>query len=86
MEQGGQSLYSSVEVRGFFDSEVTKDGFSEAFDDIAEEAEPDDVFVFYLAGHGITNSLDGDYYFIPSEFRYTGRRCRRTDARRSSAD
>ena len=34
--------------------------------DIAGKAQPSDVFVLYLAGHGKT--VDGRYYFIPQDF------------------
>lgn len=31
----------------------------------------DDIFSFYLAGHGVTYEEDGDYYYLPSNFRFT---------------
>ncbi len=65
------NLYGAVSVNTLYDSQVTKDGFSRAFDALKGNVGSDDVFVLYLAGHGVTNDLDGDYYYIPSDFRYT---------------
>jgi uncharacterized caspase-like protein len=36
------------------------------------------MFIFYLAGHGVT--LDGRYYFLPRDFRYTNDDAVRTNA------
>jgi len=37
---------------------------------LAKVVQPQDVFVLYMAGHGM--SLDGRYYFIPQNLRYAG--------------
>lgn len=66
------NLYGKVNIYKLYDDEVTLDGFSKKFDDLSKVIKPDDVFIFYLAGHGVTNEQDGDYYFLPVNFRYTG--------------
>ncbi len=53
-------------------ADVTKTGIAETFKGISEEVTADDVFVFYIAEHGTTYS-DGDYYYLPVDFRYTNR-------------
>ena len=65
-KEAGGSLYSSIEIRLATDAEVTRDKLDAAFADIAGKAQPSDVFVLYLAGHGKT--VDGRYYFIPQDF------------------
>jgi hypothetical protein len=70
--QKARSLYRQVKVYKLYDNEVTEEKLNAQFDTIAGSVKPDDVFVFYLAGHGITNDTDGDYYYLPADFRYTG--------------
>jgi uncharacterized caspase-like protein len=41
---------------------------SKAFKNISEEDKTSDLFIFYVAGHGLT--LDGRYHFLPADFRY----------------
>lgn len=63
------NLYESVNVTSIFDENVTADGISSAFNSLASKVSADDVFIFYLSGHGTTHT-DGDYYFIPVDFRF----------------
>ena len=62
-------MYQSVNVTSIFDENVTADGISSAFNSLASKVSADDVFIFYLSGHGTTHT-DGDYYFIPVDFRF----------------
>jgi len=62
-------VYADVYVQTLMDSEVTSDNLRGATAAIGEKVKPDDVFVFYLAGHGVTYS-DGDYYYLPYDFQY----------------
>ncbi|MBQ9625646.1 MAG: caspase family protein, partial [Treponema sp.] len=62
-------LYQSINISTVFDADVTEAGITSAFDSVASKISPDDVFVFYISGHGTPHS-DGDYYFIPVDFRF----------------
>lgn len=64
----GKQLYREVVVVSLLDRDATRDKLDKAFGDISRQARPQDVFIFFLAGHGKT--VDGRYYFIPQEFRY----------------
>ncbi len=64
----GVSLFRDVRVTSLFDDQVTIWGLEQTFSEIKELIAPEDVFMFYLAGHGVT--LDGRYYFLPQDFRY----------------
>jgi WD40 repeat protein len=66
------NLYQKVSVMPLFDEAVTREGFGKAFDDLAGQVKSDDVFVLYFAGHGVTNDKDGEYYFLPVNFRFNG--------------
>ncbi|RWD81318.1 caspase family protein [Mesorhizobium sp.] len=64
----GQSLFESVNTNILLDDQVTKEGLNNQFRKIAREIRSSDVFVLFVAGHGITQ--DGRYYYIPQDFRY----------------
>lgn len=70
MEKAGAGLFASVEVTTLLDREVTEARLDAAFAEIGAKAGPQDVFLFFLAGHGKT--VEGKYYFIPSDFRFEG--------------
>ena len=50
------------------DEEVSAENMASSFADLSGEVRPQDVFVFFLAGHGKT--VDGRCYFLPRDFRY----------------
>lgn len=52
-------------VKTLFDEDVTVEKVKAAFEELASQVKADDVFVFYIAGHGKTLTADGDYYFLP---------------------
>lgn len=62
----GESLFDAVDVIPVLDAQVTRDGLDAAFAAISEKAQPEDTFVFFLAGHGKT--IANRYYFIPQDF------------------
>lgn len=66
-----KSLYQNIFTHHLFDDNVTRDGLKSSFEKLGDEVQADDVFVFYIAGHGITYDEDGDYYYLPSNFRFT---------------
>lgn len=64
----GAPLFQDVKVTALFDDQVTIPGLAQTFRNIKKSIAPRDVFLFYLAGHGVT--LGGRYYFLPQDFRY----------------
>lgn len=69
LRQAGGDLYETVSVTNLVDDEVKAEQLEAAFKKLGQEVRPRDVFLFFLAGHGKT--VDGKYYFIPQDFRYT---------------
>ena len=78
IRQTGAPLFSKVRVIALFDDQVTLKGLEQGFQRVKETIVPQDVFVLYLAGHGVT--LDGRYYFLPQDFRYYNEDAVRKDA------
>ena len=50
------------------DRDVTLGKLEATFRDLAGKVQAQDVFILYLAGHGMT--LDGEYHFIPADVIY----------------
>ena len=65
------NLYQSVNVETVFDGDVTKESLTAKFKELSPKVCADDVFVLFISGHGTISNKTGDYYFIPSNFRYT---------------
>ena len=65
-------LFSGVETYRLHDEQVTKAELEKVVTKIAGQATRGDVFVLFMAGHGLTDEIDGMYYFLPVDFRYTG--------------
>jgi len=68
MKGAGSSIFTSIHLTEVYDQQATLDGIQEAFAQVAASAKSNDVFILYLAGHGIT--MDGRYHFLPVDFRY----------------
>ncbi|WP_321495469.1 caspase family protein [uncultured Desulfobacter sp.] len=63
-------LFGSIHTRTLFDQDATKSAITQAIADIGKKTNREDVFMLYVAGHGITDSKTGAYFFLPVDFRY----------------
>ncbi|HOD98827.1 MAG TPA: caspase family protein [Syntrophales bacterium] len=72
IQGGGKRLFGKVVVKTLYDDDATRAGLEKAFRELEDKTRRDDVFVLFLAGHGITYEKDGNYYFLPVDFRFTG--------------
>ena len=70
MEKAGKGLFASTNIVTLLDNDVTVANLDKAFADMGAKVKSQDVFLFFLAGHGKT--IEGKYYFIPQDFRFTG--------------
>jgi uncharacterized caspase-like protein len=59
-------LFLTVNVTTLFDAQLTRESLIKALADIQARAKPDDVFVFFYAGHGIAmpEGKQTDFYFV----------------------
>ncbi len=70
LKRAGQELYEKIDLTTVLDADVTAANLDRLFDEISRRVRPQDVFVFFMSGHGKT--VDGRFYFIPQDFRYSG--------------
>ncbi|MBU2509966.1 caspase family protein [bacterium] len=68
LEKSGRLVFDRIQTKQIFDAEATLEGLKSGFEFIAKQAKTNDVFILYMAGHGIT--MDGRYHFLPVDFRY----------------
>ena len=66
LKQISQNLFGSVWIKKLKNNEATKDNIKMVFDELSNLTQPNDVFVFYFAGHGIAleNEANKEFYFI----------------------
>lgn len=67
-----KGVFSEVVVHRLHDGEVVRQKLEERFAEIGRNTRREDVFLLFLAGHGVTEEQGGMYYFLPVDFRYTG--------------
>ena len=65
VDRGG-SLFKNVRNKiELYDDQATKQNILVAFESIISQAKPEDMFVFYYAGHGTVDESDNEYYLVP---------------------
>ena len=68
-----QRIYKSVNKIELYNENATKAKIVESFKSIAAKAQPQDVFVFFYAGHGSLDEENKDkdgespFYFVPTD-------------------
>jgi len=61
---GSQSLFGKINTTVLNDAEATKEGIAAAFEKIKAAANPQDLFIFYYAGHGVVNDKK-EFFLVP---------------------
>jgi WD40 repeat protein len=59
------SLFKKVEIHELIDTEATKRNILSLMDELARIIRPEDVLMFYYAGHG--SMVENKFFFIPTE-------------------
>jgi WD40 repeat protein len=61
---GSVGLFGKINTTILKDEEATKEGIAAAFEKIKTVANPQDLFVFYYAGHGVVNDKK-EFFLVP---------------------
>jgi WD40 repeat protein len=65
MDKKGSQLFKSIELHTLYDQQATREKILSKMDELSLLINPEDVFIFYYAGHG--SMVDNQFFFIPTE-------------------
>jgi WD40 repeat protein len=64
----GKNIFKSINPIEIYDENATKEQISTAFKSLIARSKPEDVFLFYYAGHGTLDEENNDeYYLVPTD-------------------
>ena len=66
IEKGSTSIFSKINMVFIGDDKATKSGISAELDRVKLAANPQDVFIFYYAGHGVLNEKK-EFFLVPHD-------------------
>lgn len=68
LKSAGSGIFNNIIVKNIQDKDATKENITNEINDIQKNAKPEDVFVFYYAGHGImstgSESRKSDFFLV----------------------
>lgn len=67
LEKDAKSVINHVNSFLIADADASKSGIIAAFDTIKKSAKPQDVFVFYYAGHGYIHPSNKEFYLVSAD-------------------
>jgi WD40 repeat protein len=67
MEQGNGTVFAKTKLYFITDAEAMKASIENTFNMVIKEAKPQDLFIFYYAGHGVMSDAGDkkDFYIVP---------------------
>jgi WD40 repeat protein len=65
IKKRSKPLFNNMKFYNLYDEDAKKINIINAVDEIAKNSKPEDVFIFYYAGHG--SMIDDKFYFIPTD-------------------
>lgn len=68
LRSAARPIFKDIKVTILTDEQATTTGIEKAFKQISQDIKSNDLFILYLAGHGLT--FDGRFHYIPQEFVY----------------
>jgi len=70
LKKNSGKLFENIYTYELLDGDVTKEKMIKKFEQVGAKTTREDVFIFYIAGHGITDTKTGAYFYLPADFRY----------------
>lgn len=67
IEKDAKTVLGDVKTYFVTDVSANKKGITDAFAAVQKSAKPQDVFVFYYAGHGVISATDKEFYLVPTD-------------------
>jgi len=67
IEKGAQTVISNIKPYFVTDHAADKQGIVSALNTIQQTAKPQDVFIFYYAGHGVIAGGNNEFYLVPND-------------------
>ena len=69
LQKGAAEIFEKITLLTIYDSQATRNGIIGEIQKVIQQARPEDVFVFYYAGHGVMSSGNSvekpDFYLVP---------------------
>jgi WD40 repeat protein len=66
VEKDAKSVLGSIKTYFVTDNTANRTGITDAFKQVQQNAKPQDVFIFYYAGHGVIGK-DKEFYLVPTD-------------------
>jgi WD40 repeat protein len=66
LEKDAKSIITNIKTYFITDNEANKAGFEKALSGVKQNAKPQDIFIFYYAGHGVIGK-DKEFYLVPKD-------------------
>ncbi|WP_295796240.1 caspase family protein [Mucilaginibacter sp.] len=66
-EQDAKTMITGVKTYFVTDDKADKSGILAALTEVQKNAKPQDVFVFYYAGHGVISDKNKEFYLVPND-------------------
>lgn len=67
IEKDASTVLAKVKTYFITDLAANKKAITDAFLEIQKTAKPEDVFVFYYAGHGVISEKEKEFYLVPTD-------------------
>ncbi|MCO5946054.1 caspase family protein [Mucilaginibacter flavidus] len=66
-ERDAHTMITNVKTYFVTDDKADKSGILAALTEVQKNAKPQDVFVFYYAGHGVISEKNKEFYLVPND-------------------
>ena len=67
VEKNVKTLISNVKTYFVTDEKADKLGIEQALKEVKKAAKPEDVLIFYYAGHGVISEKNKEFYLVPTD-------------------